>query len=93
MTETIVVCVGLYVAWKILSAVNEPGSKPQQFASTAAAAPAPPPAYTAHPGLPVANVLAKPDLAFVRKKLAADEKLTPELKAAFDLIQAALEEK
>ena len=93
MTETIVVCVGLYVAWRILKAVNEP-DKPQRFASVAAAAPAPPPAgYVSYPGLPVANVLAKPDLAFVRKKLAADEKLTPELKAAFDLIQAALEEK
>ena len=34
-----------------------------------------------------------PSIASVRKRLAADEKLTPELKAAFDLIQAALEAK
>lgn len=32
-------------------------------------------------------------LAAIRKQLAADEKLTPELKSAFDLIQAALEAK
>jgi len=90
VTETIVVCVGLYVAWKILSAVNEPG-KPQQFASTAASAPVPSRQEPIGPPLPAAPSTST--LQSLRKRLAADEKLTPELKAAFDLIQAALEEK
>jgi len=88
MTETIVVCVGLYIAWRFLNAQE----KPQGFVSQAAAAAAPVQAAPVIPFTPVASAVPG-TLAVIRKKLAADEKLTPELKAAFDLIQTALEEK
>lgn len=50
----------------------------------------------AAPAIQAAPVLFHPPpteaLARLRKQLAADEKLTPELKAAFDLIAAAIKD-
>ena len=78
MNELLFVLVACAIAYRIAF----PAQKPQFVSQPAASTPAAPAAQSVGSGL-----------VAVRKKLAADEKLTPELKAAFDLIQAALEAK
>lgn len=83
MIELIFILVACAIAYRIaFPASKTPAFVPQSVAVTNPVAPVAPsvPADTS-------CILA------TRKKLAADEKLTPELKAAFDLIQAALEAK
>ena len=83
MTELLFVLVVCAIAYRIAF----PAPKASGFVSQAVPqpqAPISPPV----PAAPSANTLQS-----LRKRLAADEKLTPELKSAFDIIQAALEEK
>jgi hypothetical protein len=83
VTELLVILVVCAIAYRIAF----PTQKATAFVSQAASqpqAPISPPV----PAAPASNTLQS-----LRKRLAADEKLTPELKSAFDLIQAALEEK
>lgn len=82
MTELLFVLVVCAIAYRIAF----PAQKTQFVSQSAPQAPAAIP--SAAPAVPAASCLVS-----VRKKLAADEKLTPELKSAFDLIQASLEEK
>lgn len=81
MIELLFILVACAIAYRIaFPASKVPAFVPQTVAATAPVVPVTPPADTSC-------------IVSVRKKLAADEKLTPELKAAFDLIQAALEAK
>lgn len=80
MTELIVVLIACGIAYRIAF----PANRAPVFATQVAAKPE----WQA-----TANVSEMGALVAVRKRLAAEEKLTPELKGAFDLIQAALEGK
>lgn len=80
MIELIVVLIACGIAYRIAF----PASKPPVFATQATARPE----WRA-----AANVSEVVSLVAARRRLAAEEKLTPELKAAFDVIQAALEGK
>ena len=83
MTELIVILVVCAIAYRIAF----PAQKLPSFVSQAV------PSRQAPIGPPVPAAPSTSTLQSLRKRLAADEKLSPELKTAFDLIQAALEEK
>lgn len=85
MIELLFILVACAIAYRIAF----PASKAPAFVPlTQAAAPVVPAAPVA-PSVPADTSC----ILATRKRLAADEKLTPELKAAFDAIQAALEVK
>lgn len=86
MIELILILVACAIAYRIAF----PAQKAPAFVSQAAGPISPIPAKP-DPVVPFMDDKAR--LSVIRKQLAADEKLTPELKAAFDSIQAALEAK